>query len=139
MMAAGGCKSEKCSDGKKELERASWANQRFTPTAEAEIWAKTALGKTLRMHRCFTCIEKEFKEENQTREKEILVPDVSLALQNLLLMGNKMNSPCNWKWHFSDSLVLTVQPQTNAITSQISISSRSNNYFRGKKSYTSDG
>lgn len=85
------------------------------------------------MHRCFTCIEKEFKEKNETTEKEIIVPGVSLALQSLPLMGNKMNSPCNWKWHFSDSPVQTVQPQTNAITSQISISSGSNNYFRGKK------
>lgn len=44
-MAAGGCEREKCSGEKKKLGRTSWANQRFTPIAEAEIWAKTALGR----------------------------------------------------------------------------------------------
>jgi len=92
-------------------------------------------GKTLRTHRCITCTGEKLKEKNcyQKRVKEIIVPNVGSALQNLSLVGNEMNSPCNWKWHFSDSPGLTIQPQMNAITSQISISFGSNSYFRPKK------
>lgn len=112
--------------------------------SQKEIWVKMVFGRTPRTHRCFTCTGKKWKEKNcyQKKKKEILVPDVSSALKNLPLVGNEMNSSCNWKWHFSDSPVLTIQPQMNATTSQISISFGSNSYFRPKKkkkSYTSDG
>lgn len=46
-----------------------------------------------------------------------------------------MNFPCNWKGHFSDSPVLTTQPQMNAVTSQVSIYFISNGYFREEKIY----